>query len=513
MANDEIDTKLDEIWADDLLGRRQNAEFLEIYLNKKHSSDFSHLDRKSLVVNLKGDWGTGKSFFLRRFAKHLRTKGHVVAEVNAWKADPEVDPVVSMVASIQEEIDRTFPNKKMARRVKHAFSDLKQKGGAFALTAVKGGMRRVGKLLIDDAYDQIGDTFNSIAEPDPNAELGIQDVSGWDQADISEVTDKAIDAALDSKKAQSVFNAEIKMANKRSRAISAFSSSLEKLASEVEKLKSKSAPIYVFVDELDRCNPLFSILFLERIVHLFDSKGIVFLIGSDSDELQHSICAVYGEKFDAKTYLERFFSFTYRLGLAGRKEFCAACIAELGLDEERYHGFNLTGANYLESYAEVLAATDLTLRELKQHIFLASVFEDLWYFGLKIDLLWMIAAIFIVQFNFPDDVFRFSEENFIPETRSKFQGLNTIKIAAFYRDGERKEEGVRSYFNRASRAAFLPLSKFVTTTERSSDAFDIQILRYQQDVPLKRLPVCKGKFLFYDYLVMLRSAENINIEV
>jgi predicted KAP-like P-loop ATPase len=60
------------------------------------------------------------------------------------------------------------------------------------------------------------------------------------------------------------------------------------------------------VDELDRCRPDYAIRVLERIKHFFDISGIVFIIGMDRNQLCHSICGLYGERFNSSEYLKKF---------------------------------------------------------------------------------------------------------------------------------------------------------------------------------------------------------------
>lgn len=74
-----------------------------------------------------------------------------------------------------------------------------------------------------------------------------------------------------------------------------------------------SLPAFVFIDELDRCRPSYAVEMLETIKHIFDIKGVVFVIATDTEQLQHTVKAVYGEGFNAKIYLGRFFNSRYSL--------------------------------------------------------------------------------------------------------------------------------------------------------------------------------------------------------
>ncbi|WP_081764293.1 P-loop NTPase fold protein [Sphingobium sp. Ant17] len=76
---------------------------------------------------------------------------------------------------------------------------------------------------------------------------------------------------------------------------------------EKSDVDPRQAPIFVVVDELDRCRPDYAIALLESIKHLFDVPGVVFVIALHGRQLTASIEAVYGAKFDATAYLRRFF--------------------------------------------------------------------------------------------------------------------------------------------------------------------------------------------------------------
>jgi hypothetical protein len=75
----------------------------------------------------------------------------------------------------------------------------------------------------------------------------------------------------------------------------------------------KTYPIYILVDELDRCRPSYAIEVIENIKHFFDTKKFVFVVATDTGQLQHSIKAIYGNGFDAHSYLSRFFHKTVTL--------------------------------------------------------------------------------------------------------------------------------------------------------------------------------------------------------
>lgn len=78
-------------------------------------------------------------------------------------------------------------------------------------------------------------------------------------------------------------------------------------------LVEKDSRLVVFVDELDRCNPIFAVRLLERVKHYFCNDRITFVFATNIDALQHTIRHFYGSDFDASRYLDRFFDFRISL--------------------------------------------------------------------------------------------------------------------------------------------------------------------------------------------------------
>lgn len=74
-----------------------------------------------------------------------------------------------------------------------------------------------------------------------------------------------------------------------------------------EVLFEKAEQLIIFVDELDRCRPSYTVRLLERIEHYFINDRITFVFSVNLEQLQHTIKNFYGNDFDACRYLDRFF--------------------------------------------------------------------------------------------------------------------------------------------------------------------------------------------------------------
>ena len=85
----------------------------------------------------------------------------------------------------------------------------------------------------------------------------------------------------------------------------------------VQKLlkKIKKNELIVFVDDLDRCLPEFSLDFLENIKHFFSVENVIFVIALDEELLETALQIRYSDNsnFTSKVYLEKIIDLFIRL--------------------------------------------------------------------------------------------------------------------------------------------------------------------------------------------------------
>lgn len=99
----------EEPWADDRLKRQPAAEALTNLIRTQHGP---------FVVSLDGDWGTGKTFFLKRWRRQLEMDGMRVIYFNAWQDDFFEDPLVPMLAQIMNTVNDVAIRKAISEPVK-----------------------------------------------------------------------------------------------------------------------------------------------------------------------------------------------------------------------------------------------------------------------------------------------------------------------------------------------------------------------------------------------------------
>jgi len=156
------------------------------------------------------------------------------------------------------------------------------------------------------------------------------------------------------------------------RAVRSFTESLAEVAADRGRL-------VVIVDELDRCQPQYTLGILADIHHLFSVDGVTVLLGVNRRQLCHAVQAVYGPSFDADSYLRRFADIPINLPSPNRTEL------EAFLDhlyaESRLHGRTSRGlAKWAATRAVLRLVIELkscSLRDLQQaaHIYALALIK------------------------------------------------------------------------------------------------------------------------------------------
>jgi DNA-binding transcriptional MerR regulator len=286
----------DNWFPDDKLDRKQCADFLSSYLTKRYALASSKDKPDTLVLNIRADWGFGKTFFLTRWAKDQQIN-YPVVYFDAWANDFTDDPLVAFIAEIDKQLGDYFSH---IDAVKTNVDGMIAKGKrlikpvSFAIASVvaqkiAGCSIEQIKALIDDENDESDNESEGQDENKGNNEKINKEISAL--------------AALALKEHLS-----------KKQAITVFKKRIERLVNSIkQEAAGKQLPIFIFVDELDRCRPTYAIELLEAIKHLFGVPGIYFVVATNLEQLGHSIKAVYGEQFDSERYLKRFFDQEYLL--------------------------------------------------------------------------------------------------------------------------------------------------------------------------------------------------------
>ncbi|KAF5065383.1 KAP family P-loop domain protein [anaerobic digester metagenome] len=306
------------------------------------------------VIGLNSEWGSGKTFFLNAWRNYISAENPeaVCVYFNAWKNDCSGDPLANLMATVEEQI--TDPEEKANR----AYAESARAVAAVASKLFKWG----GKVLAATGNPVGGAAISFCGEAGEYLTNKIKEVNS---------------AAND------------------------FCAKLEAFSKIVRD--TTNFPLFIMVDELDRCRPDYAIELLERIKHLFDVQDVVFLLAIDGEQLLQQVEHTFGLKpsfyaadgqnsqpnkspsLAAKlktdtrlNYLGKFIDIFYQLPEPNRQEFVRMKLDKM--PEMQNYCKKFSDAPYLKlGLVNVLTADanlfgNKSLRELIQNLELFSVF-------------------------------------------------------------------------------------------------------------------------------------------
>ncbi len=309
----EIEVPPDSPFTNDVLGREPLVKNLITLLTNSDTP---------IVFSLNAEWGTGKTVFLKMLAAQLKLDSYKSIYFNAWETDFAADPMLSFLAEIRPVLEEIGGE-----------NDTKKQYADKAISIGKHLLRRFIPLTAKMAT-------GGLLDLDYEKKLLAEELLAEEQ--LKEYTQ-----AKDE--------------------ISNFKEAVGELLSNKDGTTSK---IYILVDELDRCRPSYALELLERIKHLFEIEGLIFVLSMDRSQLAHSVKAVYGSDFLGSEYLRRFINMEYTLPEPNRDDYIDNLLKMLGYEDffqSRAHlhdlGYNI---DYLKNSLKLFCnAQKLPLRQIE----------------------------------------------------------------------------------------------------------------------------------------------------
>src|SRR3569832_910746 len=305
-------------WLDAKLEREISADFLSKYLCSRYDNRKRSHGDETIVLALNSEWGFGKTYFLRNWKLDLEYLDYPVVNYDAWENDYTGDPLVGFIAEVDKALRPRIKNIPVATRL---LTNTINSAKKIIRPATGVLVDIVAKKLTSYSTEQLKEIFS---EPQQDS-----------------------------------------IANQT------FKKNLSALVRHLERVSSVRLPIFIYVDELDRCRPTYAIELLENIKHLFGVEGVYFVVATNIGQLSHSVSALYGEKFNAEQYLKRFFDQEYLLPSPKNEKFASHLFSLLGLENESrfFTGLNskLYPAKQPEALFSIYATSfNLSLRDQQQ---------------------------------------------------------------------------------------------------------------------------------------------------
>ncbi|WP_423807778.1 P-loop NTPase fold protein [Photobacterium damselae] len=304
------------------LNRKAYGEFLIDYITSENDG---------FVLNLNGQWGAGKTEFLKRTYTELINRNHPTIYIDAWESDFCDTPLTVVTSELLNQLERFDSS------IVNKSDKLKRLFGKFLKGTVIAGAGMATKYALNEASVGV-EAAKTLFEEDPKSFMNQLK---------SDYSDKV-------------------------QAIKDIRESLGDLATELNNKFDYRLPIVVLVDELDRCRPNYAIEMLEVVKHFFTTEHFVFIVATDTNQLTKSIKAVYGEEFDSNQYLKRFFSRKAQLAEPDIKHYLNAIdledkLRQKGLDNLTPYPIGLSSIdNTTDWLIHIAKAYDIDIRSLDQ---------------------------------------------------------------------------------------------------------------------------------------------------
>lgn len=277
---------------DDCLERKTSIENLTILIQSL---------TQSFVISIEAPWGSGKTTYVKMWKQYLENNSHASLYFNAWENDIAADPLIAFLGEMNKLLEME-KNKGKNRTIKNSLAKVQKIGG----TLIKKTLPITIQLVTQ------GIVSKEVVANLPNLLIETKD----------EIADAVSEITKDS----------IKAYEQEKNSIETFKTELAKF-SELISTGGKRKPLVVFVDELDRCRPNYAIELLERIKHLFNVPGVVFVLSLDRQQLENSVAAIYGANIDTSGYLARFIDYRFRLPVGNDDNFVNYLVKRFGFDE------------------------------------------------------------------------------------------------------------------------------------------------------------------------------------
>ena len=240
------------------------------------------------VISVSAPWGGGKTYFIQNLIK-LMENDSINILYNAWESDFYESPLIPLFVELFNELEKVDIKTKLEKDIKWCKK--------FAKNICKKSSFQVGVNL---------GVVNCAANFDPNKKMI--------KSEYIELKGEMCE----------------------------FKS---KLTSIQTKLNKK---IIIFVDELDRCHPMYTIKTLEIIKHFFGIPNIIFVLSVDKKQIENSVRQIFGVNIGEENgYLRKFIDVDFQLPTPSMEQLAYYNLTQLWdkinkfIEDGRYYNYNL----------------------------------------------------------------------------------------------------------------------------------------------------------------------------
>jgi hypothetical protein len=239
---------------DDLLNSEKYInEFHSIIINSTYS-----------VYALSGDWGSGKTCFIKMWQNFLKKENKIYVYIDAFKFDYETDPFIMLIKAFRDSFKQinTIDNSKLEE----------WKGKAKNILS----WRNLGKLGLNILIEKT---------------VGLDAVKDF----MNDTLNSSFDHLTDE------------------------NSLYDDLHASLNNLLDENNTLHIIIDELDRCRPDFALETFEKLKHIFNVKNVKYILVYNEKIMKSIIIKKYGNEINASRYLQKYVQRAYFLDFTKRR--------------------------------------------------------------------------------------------------------------------------------------------------------------------------------------------------
>lgn len=265
--------------------------FIDDKLNRKEVAEhFKNilLNTDLNVFSLVAPWGCGKTYFIQNLIKTMNGDS-VNILYNAWESDFYDSPLIPLLVELLNKIETCCEKTELEEDIK--------------------SVKEVIKNLCNKVSFQAGlnlGVINCSANFDPNKKMV--------ESEYIELKGFIQD----------------------------FRSKLKSIQEKVNK------KIIIFIDELDRCNPMYTIKTLEIIKHFFGIPNVLFVLAIDKAQIENSVRTIFGINQGTENgYLRKFIDVEFQLPEPNIIDFISFHLDKIWnkinyfIDNNKYYNYHL----------------------------------------------------------------------------------------------------------------------------------------------------------------------------
>lgn len=221
------------------------------------------------AIGILGEWGQGKSTFMRILQERIQSTGQVTVWFDSWKYDlsePLLGPLLFEI-----ETQTLAVTKAMQERIKE--SDRKRLSAAWRHAAT--GIAALFQL------SNAAESFFALYDITRDGGSCMPADSAPRYSRITELKQELESCVAETLKAA--------------------------------RPNEERAKLIVFIDDLDRCSPERALELLDHCRIHFEVKNVVFVYGMNPNAIQHAVQQKYGESLSGAAYLQKIVNIDFEL--------------------------------------------------------------------------------------------------------------------------------------------------------------------------------------------------------